>query len=217
MNKPIKAERKKPRKGAHPGRKDDSGPVESIERSILQIVRNIGKRKLGRNAERRLGGMVDFSHVAVVDSLAGCRESGTTATVGLLARRMGVDPSRASRMTAKAIRAGYARRIASQEDGRRICVELSRRGEDFAAAIREMRGRYFAAHLKSLSASEVETLAKLLEKFLHSDADRDNQTDNESRTGAVILLHPGAEAAAPARAKRRSPARSGKFKAKDRG
>jgi DNA-binding MarR family transcriptional regulator len=150
--------------------------IKTIERSITKIARNMGRWNLGRSLERRLGGLIDFSHVAVVGSLSELSETGTSATVGQLARRMDVDPSRASRMVAKAIRAGYAKRMASQEDGRRTCVALTKKGEEFETAIKDLRSRYFTSHLKGWSEKDRETFARLLTRFLRegrqqSDAD----------------------------------------------
>ena len=64
-----------------------------------------------------------------------------------------------------AIRNGYAKRVASQEDGRRTCLTLTEKGEEFAAAIREMRLRYFSSHLKDWPEEECAALARLLAKF----------------------------------------------------
>jgi DNA-binding MarR family transcriptional regulator len=182
--------------GDKPSR-DSSDPAHSIERSILQIVRGMGRRNIGRGAERKLEGLVDFSHVAIIDALSECEEAGVTATVGHLARRIGADPSRASRMTAKAIRAGYAKRLASQEDGRRACVALTKRGEDFRDAISDLRRRYFASQLKSLSRREQETLAELLSKFVQAVRQKaggeslgDLVAAEPAADAAVVLLHP---------------------------
>jgi len=46
----------------------------------------------------------------------------------MVAEHLGVDPSRASRMVADAVRGGYVRRVASQVDGRRMCLELTGAG-----------------------------------------------------------------------------------------
>jgi DNA-binding MarR family transcriptional regulator len=165
----------------------------------MQIVRNMGRRRLGRSTERRLDGLVDFSHVAVIDAIADCAAAEAIATVGQVGKRIGVDPSRASRMVAKAIRAGYAKRTVSQEDGRRSCVILTKKGDEFRIAIEELRSRYFATHLKALSQAECETFAALLAKFLqagHGHQSVENDADSQVlMAGTVVPLHsakPGA-------------------------
>src|SRR5689334_1994081 len=73
---------------------------------------------------------VDLEHVAVVDAIEeGSELPGHEVTVGDVAERLGIDPSRASRVVTAAIKAGYVRRLASQDDGRRICLELTPDGQ----------------------------------------------------------------------------------------
>lgn len=55
-------------------------------------------------------------------------ESDDEVTVGAVAGHLGVDPSVASRMVSDCIGAGLLRRSASQEDGRRIVLELTAAG-----------------------------------------------------------------------------------------
>lgn len=162
---------------------------EDIERHILQIVRGLGRRNLGRGIEQRLEGMLDFSQVAIVDALAEFNDGRPPPTVGQLARRAGVDPSRASRMTAKAIRAGYAVRLASQEDGRELRIALTKKGAAFAAAVGKLRRKYFLAHLKEFSEAERATFAALLHKFLSAGREREQREDPQPGTAAV-LQHP---------------------------
>jgi DNA-binding MarR family transcriptional regulator len=178
----------------------NNATLRAIEHSITQIVRSMGRGQVGRGTERRLEGLVDFSHVRVVAALAECNEAKVTASVGQLARRMGVDPSRASRMAAKAIRAGYAKRLASQDDGRRTCVALTRKGEEFDAAVRDLRLRYFASHLKGWPEEDCKTFSRLLARFLREDDEREKKAaedpfDSAQAPGdheAVVLLHPAA-------------------------
>ncbi|MEV6771713.1 MarR family winged helix-turn-helix transcriptional regulator [Nocardia sp. NPDC051030] len=58
-------------------------------------------------------------------------------TVGMIAELCGVDPSVASRMVSDIIKAGYLRRAASQQDGRRSVLELSPEGIEFMARYRK--------------------------------------------------------------------------------
>ena len=172
----------------------DKETVRDIERNVLRIVRYLGRRSLGRAMERRLEGLVDFSHVALVDILAQGREQSESVTVGHIAKRADLDPSRASRMVAAAIRAGYARRVASQEDGRRTCVDLTEKGEEFAAAIRNMRYKFFAAQLKDWTEHDLKEFARLLAQF--GRAGKQNESDVAGHTqaaatkGSVVVLHP---------------------------
>jgi DNA-binding MarR family transcriptional regulator len=176
----------------------DNATLRAIERGITQIVRSMGRGQVGRSTERRLGGLVDFSHVRVITAIAECNEAKITASVGQLARRMAVDPSRASRMAAKAIRAGYAKRLASQDDGRRTCVALTKKGEEFDEAIRDLRLRHFASRMKGWSEEDCKTFARLLASFLRHDEESRLDADEDVSTPAhasddrqsVVVLHP---------------------------
>src|SRR3954470_9874810 len=57
-------------------------------------------------------------------------------TVGTVAERMGIDPSRASRLVADVVEAGYIRRVASQQDSRRIVLEPTDKGVAFGESFR---------------------------------------------------------------------------------
>jgi hypothetical protein len=113
---------------------------------------------------------------------------------------MAIDPSRASRMAAKAIRAGYAKRLASQDDGRRTCLALTKKGEEFDDAIRGLRLRYFASHMKGWPEEDCKTFARLLSRFLREDEESGEDIEDASPGSAqaaggpeaVVLLHPAA-------------------------
>ena len=75
---------------------------------------------------------LDISHFDVIGAIAynpnWGDSNGEEVTVGLIAERLGIDPSRASRVVAEVVDRGYARRVASQSDARRICLELTPQG-----------------------------------------------------------------------------------------
>ncbi|HZZ11636.1 MAG TPA: MarR family transcriptional regulator [Paraburkholderia sp.] len=139
--------------------------IVKIERAMHQIVRDLGSRNLGRKAERQLDNLVGLSHVAVVDALTASAEGAAAATVGRIAKKIDVDPSRASRMVQAFIKAGYARRVALQSDARHVQVELTDQGRKFARSIADLRLNYFKAHLKRWSPKERDDFARLLAKF----------------------------------------------------
>ena len=137
---------------------------------MVQIAHNLGRRDLGRHVERRLGKLVDLSHLLVVDAIDDeSVEKGSPPTIGDIARYLDVHHSRASRMVKGAIRATLATRLASQADGRKSCVELSDRGREIAAAIRDARARYFAVRMKDWPNADRREFARLLIQFAQSD------------------------------------------------
>lgn len=173
-------------------KQDDT--IDTIERAIIQLARDLGRRNIGRWMERNLENLVNASHLAVVDTLCELGADGASVTVGRIGRRIGVDPSRASRMVAETIRAGYIRRVASQEDGRRACLALTDAGKDYAESIRRLRRKYFASHLRHWPETERKEFARLLSRFTKSINPLDG-TDSigegaASPGSAVILMHP---------------------------
>ena len=167
--------------------------IDTIERAIIQLARNLGRRNLGRWMERNLENLVNPSHLAVVDTLCELSADGASVTVGRIGRRIGVDPSRASRMVSETIRAGYIRRVASQEDGRRACLALTEAGKDYAESIRRLRRKYFASHLRNWPDADRKEFARLLSRFTKSvnpHGDADDLVEASSSGSAVILLHP---------------------------
>src|SRR4051794_23319676 len=104
--------------------------LAAIERAMIQIRRRQTRRPIAKAAMQAMSQRVDLEHVAVVDAIEeGSEQPGSEVTVGDVAERLGIDPSRASRVVTAAIKAGYVRRLASQADGRRICLELTADGQ----------------------------------------------------------------------------------------
>jgi len=115
--------------------------------------------------QRELGPL-NLAHIFVADALDElCEHSDDPPTVGTVAVRLNVDPSRASRMVAGAIRAGLATRIASQVDGRRAHLALTDDGRRALAAVRRFRIVFFSELMADWSDHDCAEFAKLLIKF----------------------------------------------------
>src|SRR5689334_15235996 len=110
--------------------------LEAIERAMLRIRRSVTRRELGRSMAGALQSNADLSQYFAVDAVDEASEtSENPVTVGTVAERLGVDPSRASRLVAKAVTAGYLRRVASQQDGRQSLLELTDAGRHVLEAM----------------------------------------------------------------------------------
>jgi DNA-binding MarR family transcriptional regulator len=113
-----------------------------------------------------LGHSVDHALLGVVDAVdEGPIAEGQEVTVGMVGERLGADPSRASRMVAEAVRAGYVVRVASQADGRRIHLELTEAGRDLIRAVRQVRQAFFERLLKDWPERDHKELTRLLTRF----------------------------------------------------
>jgi DNA-binding MarR family transcriptional regulator len=95
----------------------------------------------------------------------GPAEDREVVSVGEVARRLGVDSSQGSRLVARAVSAGYLRRTAQQEDGRRSGLVLTDRGREIADAAHRRRQSYYLELMEGWSEGERRTLADLLTRL----------------------------------------------------
>jgi DNA-binding MarR family transcriptional regulator len=138
-----------------------------IERAFVRMRRAMTRRNLGARMVRELGGGVDLSHLGVVDAVEeGPGASGGVVTVGMVGARLGIDPSRASRVVTSAIQAGYVERVASQADGRRVGLRLTDAGRALAESAHRIRQRTFAEAMDGWTDDERRDFARLLTRFV---------------------------------------------------
>lgn len=153
---------------AQPGEAGKIGGVTDpelveIERAMVRLRRSMGRRTLGRALADR---GVEFAVFGVVDAVEqGPDPSGDEVGVGQVGERLGIDPSRASRLVAQAVRAGYVRRVASQSDGRRIGLRLTDAGRELAESAHATRREYLAGFMSGWPADDRREFARLLTKF----------------------------------------------------
>lgn len=140
--------------------------MAEVERSMVRLRRSMTRRTLARLAARESGQSVDPALADVLDAVAeGPSASGQELTVGLVASRLGIDPSRASRLVAAGIKAGYLVRVASQGDGRRIHLELTPAAQELAAAAHQSRQALFETLMRDWTEPERAAFARSLTRF----------------------------------------------------
>jgi DNA-binding MarR family transcriptional regulator len=141
--------------------------LHAVERNMVKLRRGMSRQRLGRAAIRDHNLPVDVQVLHVVDVVdEGPDEPGQEMSVGLVATRLGVDASRGSRIVAEAVKSGYVRRVASQEDGRRIHLELTPAGRSVVEATRRTRQEHFAKAMRDWSDTERAEFARLLARFV---------------------------------------------------
>jgi DNA-binding MarR family transcriptional regulator len=137
----------------------------AIERAMLRIRRSVTRHELGK----RMAHLVEageLSQAMAVDAVDEASEdSPGGVTVGTVAERLGVDPSRASRLVAGAVRSGYLARVASQDDGRRILLQLTEAGRALAETMHAHRQGEFASAMRDWPERERREFARLLTRF----------------------------------------------------
>jgi DNA-binding MarR family transcriptional regulator len=136
-----------------------------IDHVMIHIRRSMQRREMGRMALRDLKLDIDVADLEILSALELCSIEGGEATVGLIAERLNVDPSRASRVVADAVEKGIVRRVASQSDARRIGLELTDIGKQHAAAVRAYKWGIFAEALGSWPEEDLVTFARLFQRF----------------------------------------------------
>jgi DNA-binding MarR family transcriptional regulator len=144
--------------------------VAAIDAVMHKVRRSIQRRDFGRRVLARLDADLDVAHLDTISAIAHNpvwtdAAKDEEVTVGLIAERLGIDPSRASRLSADVVERGYARRVASQADARRICLELTEKGERLVEAVRRNKWEVFAGALGQWSEEELVVFAALLERF----------------------------------------------------
>ena len=139
--------------------------VATIDAVMHKVRRSIQRREFGRQVMAQMDPSLDVSHLDAISAIAHKGEEIAEVTVGLVAERLGIDPSRASRVTSDLVERGYALRVASQQDARRICLELTEKGANFVEAIRRNKVQLFTRALAQWNEHELMVFAALFERF----------------------------------------------------
>jgi len=148
--------------------------LAAIELALGRLRRNQTRRSLGKIAEHQLTGPAELSLVPVLYAVEeGAEPDSEGVTVGLVADRLGLDPSRASRMVSATIQAGYLERVASQTDGRRIQLRLTESGMALAEETHKFRQAYLGRATAQWSNPDRAELARLLSRFTEDLANTD--------------------------------------------
>lgn len=139
-----------------------------IDQLMQAVRRNAGRREvLGAMLKAIRPGMDMAQLDAIAAVMGGRRWPEVEVTVGFIAERMQVDPSRASRLVSELVDMGLLRRVASQTDSRRIILELTEKGEAFSVEFHERKWQLMAQGLKTWDEADLVAFARLLDRFAH--------------------------------------------------
>jgi len=143
-----------------------------IDALLQNWRRRAQRRELGHRALVDLGIDMDLAQLDVLVSIEapqdefGILSSGETM-VATVAERLGIDPSRASRVVSEMVEAGYARRAVSQADARRTIIELTDAGRTIVGAVRAYKFLIMGDFLNSWAPDELTAFLPMLRKFGH--------------------------------------------------
>ena len=102
-----------------------SGEVEPIRVALVDLRRLFQRKEL--TALWGAAGL-DYGDLRLLDAVGVAIARRGTATVGDVARLLGIDPSRASRQVARAVARDLLVRRAAQRDGRQVVLAITPRG-----------------------------------------------------------------------------------------
>ena len=141
-----------------------------VDATMQRWRRRVVKRRLERRVLAELGLNLDVPKIDVLTAIwgptveFGHAPEGETM-VATIAGRLGIDPSRASRLVSELIDLGYARRSASRLDARRSIVELTEEGQRIVLTTRSVKIRLLGEFLTGWSDEEIASFVPLLERF----------------------------------------------------
>lgn len=143
--------------------------VVRIDDVVQEWRRKMTKRELSSRAIKALNIPLELAQLDVLFAISspgyGSETEDGETMVGTVAERLGIDPSRASRLVAEMVSAGYARRAVSQKDGRRAIIELTDQGLAVTQAVRSYRWLLLADYFSGWDAKDIEFFVPLLERY----------------------------------------------------
>jgi DNA-binding MarR family transcriptional regulator len=150
--------------------------IADIDIVMQRLRRNLSKREFAADVLRSIDPELDLTHLDAIGAICNWHAAvadGEEVTVGLVAERLHIDPSRASRLVSEVVDKGFSRRVASQGDARRICLELTEAGSALADEFRKRKWRMLSAAMSTWPEADILAFARLLDRF--SDWTRDGR------------------------------------------
>lgn len=141
-----------------------------IDMVVQNWRRQMHKRELGHRALRALGLDIELAQVDTlfaIDAphLAADADDREETMVSTVAERLAIDPSRASRLVAEMVNAGYARRAVSQRDARRAILELTPAGEAVVVSVQKYKWLLLGEFFSGWSKADIDAFVPLLERY----------------------------------------------------
>jgi DNA-binding MarR family transcriptional regulator len=146
--------------------------LEEAGQALFRLGRFFARESMQRVVGEGTGRSTELSRALVVQAVEpGPAGPEQEVTVGLVAERLGIDPSTASRLVAETLRAGYLTRAASPLDARRVRLELTDAGRELAENVRRYQGAVFEQVTRDWSDRERQEFARLFITFAQAVAE----------------------------------------------
>lgn len=115
---------------------------------------------------------LDYTELRLLDAVRSTTRTSADdgATVGEVAERLGIDPSRASRLVARSVKRGTLSRHASAGDGRRVVLRVTAAGATLQDRGSELTRARIALALAGWPAAERARFAHLFSRFARAIA-----------------------------------------------
>lgn len=140
-----------------------------VDGLLQEWRRRAAKRELSIRALNDFGLAIDQAQLDVLIVVYGAEANSTPADgevmVSSVAERLGIDPSRASRLVSEMVEAGYTRRAVSQADARRTIIELTDAGRAVVEAIRAYKFLVMGDFLSRWSPEQLAMFVPMMQEF----------------------------------------------------
>ena len=166
---------------ARPDEETDAA-LDRAGRALFRLGRLFARRTAHHAPAERAGRPVELSRILVAEAVAaGPGEPEGEITVGLIAERLAIEPSTASRLVAEAIREGYVTRATSPTDARRLRLDLTPVGRDLVADAQRYQRATFEEITRTWPTHDRAEFARLLVRFTDTLAAHLTPSDAPSR------------------------------------
>jgi DNA-binding MarR family transcriptional regulator len=143
--------------------------VLTVDAVLQKWRRRAMRRELGHKALIDLKAGIDLAQLDVLIAIEGPEpEFGETegeTMIATVAERLGIDPSRASRVVSEMVERGFARRAVSQADARRTIIELTESGRALVQAVQAYKFLVMGDFFSGWSAEDLDVFLPLLQRF----------------------------------------------------
>jgi DNA-binding MarR family transcriptional regulator len=150
--------------------------LDQAGQALFRLGRIFSRHPMKDQLQKHTGQAIELSRILVTEAVAtGPAEPDQEVTVGVVAERLGIDPSTASRLVAETVGAGYLARLPSQVDSRRLRLELTDAGRKLVANAQRYQRIVFEYVTRDWTEAEQQEFAGLLIKFVASLAETHTQ------------------------------------------